>query len=77
MLPLPSKEELNKVIKERETERGKFKPGFYDGDNPSLYIDKKGLIHNGGPKGEIVSYKGWTKDQLASLGEERIMPMPR
>jgi hypothetical protein len=77
MLPFPSKDELEAVIKERSQESNHFLAGYLDGDNPRLYTDRRGLIHNGGPTGEIVSYTGWTKEQLKETGEDRFMPMPR
>jgi hypothetical protein len=78
MLPFPSKEELQAVIRERSQEANyHFPSGYLNGDNPQLYTDKRGLIHNGGPTGEIVSYTGWTKDQLKDIGEDHFMPIPR
>lgn len=77
MLPLPSKEELEVVEKERSQESHRFTSGYLDPDNPHLYTDKKGLVHNGGPTGQIVSYIGLTQEQLNSAGKDGLMPMPR
>jgi hypothetical protein len=77
MMPFPSREELEKVIEERQAGTARYKTGYVDLENFPLYIDEKGLIHKGGPKGNIVSYIGWRKSQLEKAGDNEIMPMPR
>jgi hypothetical protein len=73
----PSKEEVEKVVEERKNAKGGFTSGYIESVGPGLYVDSKGLIHSGGPNGKVVSYVGWTKEQLDSVGENDFMPMPR
>jgi hypothetical protein len=79
--PFPDKITLDNVIKERETYFDQIIiTGFINEDGAgTFYIDRKGLVHRNGPKGEIVSFVGWTNEQMrkAKDDNEGFAPMPR
>jgi transposase len=79
MWPLPNKELLNKVIAERKKEfNQQIITGFVQENGGTFYIDRRGLVHKSGPHGEVVSFVGWTNEQLEEAkNNERIMPIPR
>jgi hypothetical protein len=87
---LPDRETLRKVIAERmASDEYNVKPGYFDsGYGKTNYMDKKGLIHDSGPNGEIIDFVGFTDEQKARLDEMRkkkrggdsdspLAPMPR
>jgi hypothetical protein len=77
--PFPDKETLAKVIKERESGFDQeIITGFvYDGPS-TFYVDRKGLVHDSGPRGKIVSFVGWTEEQMKSMEDDNTFaPMPR
>jgi hypothetical protein len=73
------KETLEKVIEERKSSNIKIRPKTIPGEYGSdLYLDRKGLIHRGGPGGEITDYIGLTEEQSERAEDpEAYMPRPR
>jgi hypothetical protein len=87
---LPDRETLRKVIAERmASDEYHIKPAYIDsGYGKTNYVDKRGLIHDGGPNGEIIDFIGFTPDQKARLddmekksrggdSDSPLAPMPR
>jgi transposase len=79
MWPFPDKEYLNRIISERNNNfNQQIITGFIQEGTETFYIDKKGLVHKSGPRGEIVSFVGWTNEQMESMkNSEKIAPIPR
>jgi hypothetical protein len=78
--PFPDKETLEKVIQERKEDfNQRVKTGYVNGaGGAEYYIDKKGLVHMDGPRGRVVSFIGWTKEQMKTAeNEDSILPLPR
>jgi transposase len=74
--PFPDKITLENVIKEREVGfNQEIISGFIHEDGAgTFYVDKKGLVHRDNPKGKIVSFVGWTNEQMK--GGDGFAPMP-